>query len=224
MGLGMELEIVLEVEKRFEVAKKALRLRFDCLVVYRKAFALVNGSDWSWDLTRNGEEPGLLKMVEVVLKEEIPSYYRFMSQCLFCGKIYVDYKEKKLKRGEVLFTLSEERKNFYYYVQDALNSNISPALTPDIFREYDIEISSGICKFCSDCHRPGEEIRKFQQKEGNPDCYGKSLNHCDQFGCAFYADCLPTKEQVREFPVWYYRMNKLLEFGNRIPFKVNSRG
>ncbi len=41
-----------------------------------------------------------------------------------------------------------------------------------------------------------ELIRKIQRREGNPDCFGKALNDCDQFQCCFRKDCLNPRIMV----------------------------
>ena len=38
--------------------------------------------------------------------------------------------------------------------------------------------------------RKGELIKSIQKTEGNFDCFGTAIDHCDQLGCLFRGDCL----------------------------------
>jgi ABC-type uncharacterized transport system substrate-binding protein len=35
-------------------------------------------------------------------------------------------------------------------------------------------------------------IRQLQRAEGNFDCFGTAKDYCDQLGCCFREDCLPS--------------------------------
>ena len=35
-------------------------------------------------------------------------------------------------------------------------------------------------------------IRQIQKAEGNFDCFGTAKDYCDQLGCCFRGDCLPS--------------------------------
>ena len=39
-----------------------------------------------------------------------------------------------------------------------------------------------------------ELIRRIQRAEGNFDCFGTAVEHCDQFQCCFREDCLKTPQ------------------------------
>jgi hypothetical protein len=39
----------------------------------------------------------------------------------------------------------------------------------------------------------GDLIREIQRKEGNFDCFGTAVEHCDQYECCFRDDCLGGK-------------------------------
>jgi len=227
-----------EVESRFETANRFVKSMYANLVVMRRAFSKPdgrdnvkqtnpggngNGDNWTWDLPHRGEEPGILRMVEALLKQEIPTYNMFMFQCVWCSMVFVNYKDRAFRSGDHLLGLPERERIIYGYIQDALNGVISPPINADNFLENGIEMSSGICKFCFGCHT-GEKRRESQKQEGNPDCFGKSLDYCDQAKCCFYEDCVPGQEELKEFPVWAYRISKMIEIGKNIPFRVVERG
>ena len=48
---------------------------------------------------------------------------------------------------------------------------------------------------CLDCLRLGltETYRNRQRKEGNPDCFGKAENYCDQEFCKYKKICVKDK-------------------------------
>jgi hypothetical protein len=50
-------------------------------------------------------------------------------------------------------------------------------------------LSHGLCK---DCLRDSLTLlyRKRQRKEGNPDCFAKASDYCDQFACCYRYVCL----------------------------------
>jgi uncharacterized protein CbrC (UPF0167 family) len=59
--------------------------------------------------------------------------------------------------------------------------------TTGVFNEID-----AVMRLCPKCF--GDvlvtKIRQYQRDEGNPDCFAKSDNYCDQRGCKFYGICL----------------------------------
>jgi hypothetical protein len=42
----------------------------------------------------------------------------------------------------------------------------------------------------------GEIIRAIQRHEGNFDCFGSAIGHCDQLGCSWRSDCLSPQEET----------------------------
>ena len=40
-------------------------------------------------------------------------------------------------------------------------------------------------------------IRQIQKAEGNFDCFGTAKDYCDQLGCCFREDCLPSIKPKR---------------------------
>lgn len=250
----MEPEQIVAVERRFEAANRFVDSMYAGIVILRKAFYQpVTGSgaesknpssngngngngDWSWDLPQKGEQPVFLRKIEAILKYEIPMYHMFMYHCAWCGMVFVNYRDEAHKSAEILLNLPEDKKILYGYVQDGINSIISPPLGANNFDENGIEITSGICKFCTDCSIVGENERREQREEGFPDCFGKSLVFCNRFNCsrreirpgeglkAPKPGCLPKPEEVKEYPLWLYRQIKLQEFGHFFPYTIIRRG
>ena len=40
--------------------------------------------------------------------------------------------------------------------------------------------------------KKADVIRQIQKAEGNFDCFGTAKDYCDQLGCCFREDCLPS--------------------------------
>jgi hypothetical protein len=66
--------------------------------------------------------------------------------------------------------------------------------------------SHGLCPMCAK-ERLIPVFRKQQQKEGNPDCFGKSSGYCDQENCTFHPLCTSTNPQ----PVHIVQLNERLK-------------
>ena len=70
------------------------------------------------------------------------------------------------------------------------------------------DVSHGLCRLCL---RDGLVAlrRKRQNREKNPDCFGKVTHYCDQFLCEFRNECLieeDEKRAVEQLMAWQARI------------------
>jgi len=70
------------------------------------------------------------------------------------------------------------------------------------------DVSHGLCRMCL---REGliNVRRKRQNRERNPDCFGKATHYCDQFLCEFRNECLieeDEKRAVEQLMAWQARI------------------
>gem|GEM_PF-6325699 len=229
------------IEGRIWQSKEGLAKVYSEIIFRRNNSGNGNGNgdgnaNWGWDSLYKGEKPNILKIVEVVLKEKIPSYGLFLGHCVTCGMLYVKHSDPTSL--DFFRNLNGSQTAAIRKVKDVCNSVVCPPISTEALSDNGItETTGGICKFCQDCSRIGEGQRKEQREEGSFDCFGKSLRFCDRFDCSrrdhqykvnrFGEDkpgCLPMPEQAEEYPLWLYRTLKFREFGVHYPYKVIYRG
>ena len=131
----------------------------------------------------------------------IKKFEKFLVQCGNCGFIWmnpqVDYKNALTEEDFILLQMTLVDLNNW---------------CPDVseLSEAGIEISHGACALCAR-EKLKKFVRKTQQTEGNPDCYGRANDgDCDRFDCKWRHTHFCVVKRG-DYDVWSRRIRLLME-------------
>lgn len=176
------------IRKRTEKAQMLLRKKYDEMVAMRlESSKNGNGdADWGWSLLQEGEDPSVVRMAAVVLKNlEQVQRDDIMKTCSDCNILYMDDRCDRETR-QYIANISPQDKETLRSILHSLNGITSPPVRTETLYEKGINLSGGFCRFCDRINGSSRRIRAQQRKERQYDCFGSCFDSCSQQECCDY--------------------------------------